>query len=69
MASIVHLSLELCTMSFFVRTIYWTDWGTSPKIEKASYDGSNRQTLVSTGLKWPNGLAYDYEGTCTCIPK
>lgn len=43
------------------QTIYWTDWGASPKIEKASYDGSNRQTLASTDLKWPNGLAYDYE--------
>nr|XP_022327034.1 low-density lipoprotein receptor-related protein 4-like [Crassostrea virginica] len=43
------------------QTIYWTDWGSSPKIEKAGYDGSNRQTIASTGLKWPNGLAFDYQ--------
>ena len=46
----------------YFRTIYWTDWGSSPKIEKAGYDGSNRQTIASTGLKWPNGLAFDYQG-------
>ncbi|KAH9508830.1 hypothetical protein Btru_050160 [Bulinus truncatus] len=39
--------------------LYWTDWGTVPKIEKANYDGSNRQTIASNGLKFPNGLALD----------
>ena len=29
-------------------------------IERASMDGSNRQTLHNTGLTWPNGLAIDY---------
>lgn len=42
--------------------IYWTDWGSSPKIERANYAGGSRQTLASTNLKWPNGLAYDYTG-------
>ncbi|XP_071157151.1 scavenger receptor cysteine-rich domain-containing protein DMBT1-like [Mytilus edulis] len=39
--------------------MYWTDWGSSPKIEKANYDGSNRQILVNSSLGWPNGLALD----------
>ncbi|KAH9508827.1 hypothetical protein Btru_050157 [Bulinus truncatus] len=39
--------------------LYWTDWGTVPKIEKANYDGSNRQTIASSGLQYPNGLALD----------
>ncbi|XP_059146362.1 low-density lipoprotein receptor-related protein 4-like [Physella acuta] len=39
--------------------VFWTDWGASPKIEKANYDGSNRQTLVNTGLSQPNGIAVD----------
>ncbi|XP_059146364.1 low-density lipoprotein receptor-related protein 4-like [Physella acuta] len=42
------------------RTMYWTDWGASPKIESANYDGTNRVTLVGSNLKWPNGLAIDY---------
>lgn len=41
--------------------VYWTDWGASPKIEKAGYDGSGRTTLASTNLKWPNGMAIDYQ--------
>ncbi|XP_033742175.1 LOW QUALITY PROTEIN: low-density lipoprotein receptor-related protein 4-like [Pecten maximus] len=42
------------------RVVYWTDWGSTPKIEKMNYDGTGRQTLASTNMKWPNGLALDY---------
>ena len=53
-----------CTVNllpFYVyRMMYWTDWGTSPKIEKASMDGTSRTVIHSTGLVWPNGLALDY---------
>ncbi|XP_061192117.1 low-density lipoprotein receptor-related protein 4-like [Saccostrea echinata] len=42
--------------------IYWTDWGDSPRIERANYDGSERQDLITRGLYWPNGLAIDFEG-------
>jgi len=41
------------------RLVYWTDWGASPKIERSKYDGSQRQTLASSNLKYPNGLAVD----------
>lgn len=40
--------------------MYWTDWGTEPKIEKAGLDGNHRQAIVSDGIKWPNGLTIDY---------
>ena len=39
--------------------MYWSDWGTSHKIEVASMDGNNRSTLVKRGLYWPNGLTLD----------
>lgn len=39
--------------------MYWTDWGSEPKIERAGMDGSHRQTIVSYEIKWPNGLALD----------
>ena len=42
--------------------MYWTDWGTNAKIEKANYDGTSRQVLVSQNLGWPNGLAIDTQG-------
>lgn len=41
--------------------MYWSDWGEHPKIEMASMDGTNRQTILSTNLIWPNGLALDFE--------
>lgn len=40
--------------------MYWTDWGASPKIERAGMDASNRTVIISTNLTWPNGLAIDY---------
>lgn len=39
--------------------MYWTDWGSEPKIERAGMDGSHRQTIVSYEMKWPNGLTLD----------
>ena len=40
-------------------TMYWTDWGASPKIEQAGMDGSARKTIVTRNLGWPNGLTID----------
>jgi len=40
--------------------MYWTDWGTVAKIEKASMDGRNRSVIHNTSLVWPNGLTLDY---------
>ncbi|XP_025083522.1 low-density lipoprotein receptor-related protein 5-like isoform X2 [Pomacea canaliculata] len=41
--------------------IYWSDRGATPTIERANYDGTGRQTLVSGGeyLKQPNAIALD----------
>ncbi|OWF45722.1 low-density lipoprotein receptor-related protein 4-like [Mizuhopecten yessoensis] len=42
------------------QVVYWTDWGSNPKIEKANYDGSGRQVIANgTGLNLPNGLTFD----------
>ncbi|KPP76751.1 low-density lipoprotein receptor-related protein 2-like, partial [Scleropages formosus] len=40
--------------------MFWTDWGTNPRIEKASMDGKVRSTIISDKLYWPNGLTIDY---------
>ncbi|XP_032801941.2 low-density lipoprotein receptor-related protein 2 [Petromyzon marinus] len=42
------------------RTMFWTDWGKNPRIERAGMDGRLRRTIVSSKLYWPNGLAIDY---------
>ena len=31
------------------------------QIERSGMDGSHRQVLVDTHLKWPNGITLDYE--------
>ena len=41
--------------------MYWTDWGSHPKIEKAEMTGKQRIVLVGSGLGWPNGLTLDRE--------
>ncbi|XP_055957563.1 low-density lipoprotein receptor-related protein 4 [Patella vulgata] len=40
--------------------MYWTDWGSKAKIERAGMDGSERKILFKDNLTWPNGLAIDY---------
>ena len=41
--------------------LFWTDWDKNdPRIERALMDGSNRTSLKSSGLKYPNGLAIDF---------
>uniref|UniRef100_A0A3P8PJI2 EGF-like domain-containing protein n=1 Tax=Astatotilapia calliptera TaxID=8154 RepID=A0A3P8PJI2_ASTCA len=40
--------------------LYWTDWGSPAKIERATLGGSFRTVIISTGLTSPNGLETDY---------
>ena len=40
--------------------MYWCDWGFIPKIEKAEMTGKNRSVIVSSNLRWPNGLTLDH---------
>lgn len=42
--------------------LFWSDWGESPKIERASMDGDpdTRKIIVSEHIVWPNGLSIDY---------
>ena len=41
------------------RVMYFTDWGTVGRIEKASMDGTNRTIVHNTSLVWPNALTLD----------
>ena len=51
-------------MNAFYRYMYWTDWGESPKIERAGMDGSlSRKVIINTNIYWPNGLTLDYDAS------
>ncbi|EDO48729.1 predicted protein, partial [Nematostella vectensis] len=39
--------------------MYWTDWGSAPKIEKSHMDGKGREIMVFDNITWPNGLSLD----------
>ncbi|XP_076116037.1 low-density lipoprotein receptor-related protein 6-like isoform X1 [Mytilus galloprovincialis] len=43
--------------------MYWTDWGETPKIERAGMDGTHahRSVIIKENIHWPNGLTLDYE--------
>ena len=55
-----HLQIFPNFLKTFSRYIFWADRGYSPKIERCNLDGSDRQTIVSTELSWPAGLAVDH---------
>ncbi|KAM6975856.1 uncharacterized protein LKV04_015114 [Tautogolabrus adspersus] len=37
----------------------WSEIGSTPQIERSGMDGSKRKVVVSQGLSWPVGLAFD----------
>lgn len=39
--------------------LFWSDWGTSPRIERSDLDGEMRSRIITKELEWPNGLAVD----------
>ncbi|KAL3265566.1 hypothetical protein HHI36_009771 [Cryptolaemus montrouzieri] len=41
----------------------WTDWGETPKIERAGMNGdpNTRKKIVTKDIFWPNGLTIDYK--------
>ena len=39
--------------------MYFTDWGSVGRIEKASLTGANRTVIHNTSLVWPNALTLD----------
>ncbi|XP_066141061.1 low-density lipoprotein receptor-related protein 6 isoform X1 [Euwallacea fornicatus] len=43
--------------------LFWTDWGETPKIERAGMNGDpkTRKVIVSDNIYWPNGITVDYE--------
>ena len=50
----------VCDKYFFVhRLMYFTDWGSVGRIEKASLTGANRTVIHNTSLVWPNALTLD----------
>ena len=45
--------------SFHFRQMYWSNWGSSPKIEQVNMDGSARTVIVSSGIVYVDALALD----------
>uniref|UniRef100_A0A8C4T430 EGF-like domain-containing protein n=1 Tax=Erpetoichthys calabaricus TaxID=27687 RepID=A0A8C4T430_ERPCA len=41
--------------------MYWTDWSSHAKIERATLGGNFRVPIINSSLVWPSGLTLDYE--------
>ena len=39
--------------------LFFSDWGTTPRIERADMNGERRSRIVTSDLGWPNGLSVD----------
>lgn len=48
-------------LSISIRFLYWSDWGESPRIERAYLDGSQRKVIINQDLGFPNGITIDYK--------
>lgn len=46
--------------SFYRRYIFWTEMGNRIAIGRTHMDGTSKTYIVTTGIKFPNGLAIDY---------
>ncbi|CAG2184720.1 Low-density lipoprotein receptor-related protein 4,Sortilin-related receptor,Low-density lipoprotein receptor-related protein 6 [Mytilus edulis] len=42
--------------------MFFTDWGINPKIERCAMDGSERYTIITKEIRWPNGIVIDNIG-------
>ncbi|XP_077997377.1 prolow-density lipoprotein receptor-related protein 1-like [Glandiceps talaboti] len=40
--------------------MFFTDWGSQPKVESANMDGTDRRPLVTTKVVFPHGVTLDY---------
>lgn len=50
----------LYTLYWIYRLIFWSDFGSVPKIEKATLAGEYRKVLVGTNIVHPRNLVIDY---------
>ncbi len=41
--------------------LFWTDVGRNPMVARSSLAGSNFKALITTNIKWPNGLTIDFD--------
>lgn len=41
--------------------LYWTDWASPAKIERATLGGNFRTAIINSSLLIPNGLSLDYD--------
>lgn len=43
--------------------MFFSDWGSVPRIERCGLDGRDRQIIVVTDIAWPNGLVIGIQYT------
>ncbi|XP_039255818.2 uncharacterized protein LOC120332606 isoform X1 [Styela clava] len=49
------------TLDSSMGVIYWTEWGRAAMLMSSRMNGYDPRPLITTDLKWPNGLYYDVD--------
>lgn len=59
--SVLYALAQNVTLVFF-SYLFWTEWGTLPRLSRCSLDGKHetRRTLIDQEIVWPNALTIDY---------
>ena len=47
---------------YYFSQLFWTDWGTVPRIERANLDGTERNILIDSDIQYPNSLTIEFRG-------
>jgi Low-density lipoprotein receptor repeat class B len=55
----IFMKIENQINILLCRWMFWSDWGSVPRIERAGMDGSHRAVILQKTLSWPNGLTID----------
>ena len=57
----VEAYFEMLSCFFYFRKLFWTDWGSNPRVEASNLMGESRYIVNDVHTVRPTGLTVDYD--------